>query len=554
MALSSMKSDLVRFSKKATGGGSHSQPLKKVNNFFDDEEEVVEDEFETFENDKDFAKMGISFDSKDKDDFGDSPSPEEGVGQSWGGRAYRLKDDTAISDQFKANTQVQGSFKPSLNQKPIETKLQPQIRDKINAKSTETTQVFKTTVRKEETRVTTTFSEKNVPTNTTRSIENVVQSTKSEMSNAEKNRLQAEVKELRKVVLNLRQQHRKVPQPSETVKKLMLNQPCVLEVFKSLVDKLTLLDETIKIGDGDALITTILFIKKTVKYSIFAREISRRPVAVKHIVAFMKSHYDYDELVKLLRHLGRKEEAMMLEYKRALSLSNPDAQLQAINTCQRSYEGSPELADAVSVLKEHQALLKRQIQIETKDKRTQAAGRDPVMQDLHPVVIQLSKSTLISTLHYCCYYHYGENDDILDPLSLQKDFKLSDKQFEWTAIGARATLKKWGDLEGLFNAKGWFGLGSNKLKSSLGFDKVVGILQKNNAPPDILSKYLAFVEIPETRLSLAVSLQCHKVAVETIVSMKDRQKLEEYRKTIERCHPVQSTISSYLQNSQIKWK
>lgn len=35
---------------------------------------------------------------------------------------------------------------------------------------------------------------------------------------------------------------------------------------------------------------------------------------------------------------------------------------------QRSYEGSPELADMVSVLKEHQALLKRQIQIEVGSK------------------------------------------------------------------------------------------------------------------------------------------------------------------------------------------
>jgi hypothetical protein len=90
----------------------------------------------------------------------------------------------------------------------------------------------------------------------------------------------------------------------------------------------------------------------------------------------------------------------MLEYKRAMMSPDADSQIQAINTCQRCeerichcfrskliyrhplyllsvnfkvlifllfsrvYETTPDLADMVSVLKEHQALLKRQIKIE----------------------------------------------------------------------------------------------------------------------------------------------------------------------------------------------
>ncbi|CAB4027392.1 spermatogenesis-defective 39 homolog isoform X2 [Paramuricea clavata] len=241
---------------------------------------------------------------------------------------------------------------------------------------------------------------------------------------------------------------------------------------------------------------------------------------------------------------------MMLEYKKAVASSNPDSQIQAINTCQRIYETTPDLADMVSVLNEHQTLLKRQVKIEIKDKRTQAEGKNQIMR-LHPRK-SITSLPLIETLHYCCFYHHGKDDETLGPVSLQKEFKLTDKQFEWIMIGARAKLKKWEDLDTLFTSKSWYG--SNKQKSSLGFDKVVGILEKSNAPPDILSKYLTLIEDLETRLALATKLKCHKVAVETIVSMKDKQRLDEYRKHLERTHPVQALISGYLQNSQIKWR
>ena len=39
---------------------------------------------------------------------------------------------------------------------------------------------------------------------------------------------------------------------------------------------------------------------------IFLKEIKRRPVAVNHIIHFLKAHYDFDELIKLLRYAKTK--------------------------------------------------------------------------------------------------------------------------------------------------------------------------------------------------------------------------------------------------------
>ncbi|XP_028398728.1 spermatogenesis-defective protein 39 homolog [Dendronephthya gigantea] len=553
MALNGMDSNSVRFKKESP---RTSQNVQKKHNFFDDDDD--DDDFETFDGDKDFEKMTGSLTANAKTD--DPAEDEEKMGGvAWGGVAYSLTKEDKSSVPVKtpekvtvpAKATAPNKQKPSLNpgtQRQSGVVDPFHVRDQISKGTKFTSQVIQTsTVEKSATTTTTTTRYDEASTS---SIENVVQRAKSEMTDAEKKRMQAEIKELQKTVSTLRKQHKSAPEPKETVKKLMLNQPCVLELYKSLDKKLSLLDEAIKLGDGDALITVILFIKKTVKYNLFVREISKRPVAIRHVISFMKAHYDYEELIKLLRLLNRKEEAMMLEYKKAVSLPNADSQIQAINACQRTYENAPELASVVSILSENQSLLKRQIRIEVKDKRSQGDLKDTTMR-LHPRK-SITSSPLIETLHYCCYYHYGKDDDTLGPDSLQKEFKLTDKQFEWTMIRARAELKKWEDLETLFTSKKWYG--TNKLKSSLGFDKVVGILKESNAPPDILGKYLELIEDLETRLALATKMQCHKVAVETIVNMKDKQRLDDYRKNLERTHPVQALISRYLQNSQIKWK
>ena len=67
---------------------SSQRPVKKVDHFFDENED--DDEFETFENDKDFAKMECSLNPKDQNYFDNMPE-EENLGQAWGGIAFSLK-------------------------------------------------------------------------------------------------------------------------------------------------------------------------------------------------------------------------------------------------------------------------------------------------------------------------------------------------------------------------------------------------------------------------------------------------------------------------------
>lgn len=62
-------------------------------------------------------------------------------------------------------------------------------------------------------------------------------------------------------------------------------------------------------------------------------------------------------------------------------------------------------------------------------------------------------------------------------------WQIAEKQYILTALGARAKLKSWFDVDSLFNTKNW--LGYTKKRSPIGFHRVVDILQKNSAPVNV---------------------------------------------------------------------
>lgn len=57
--------------------------------------------------------------------------------------------------------------------------------------------------------------------------------------------------------------------PDDTVNRIILAQPYSLESYRSLEDKLALLDTALGTMDGSAVLATVLHLKKSVKKSIF---------------------------------------------------------------------------------------------------------------------------------------------------------------------------------------------------------------------------------------------------------------------------------------------
>ncbi|KAK6180014.1 hypothetical protein SNE40_012237 [Patella caerulea] len=335
------------------------------------------------------------------------------------------------------------------------------------------------------------------------SIEDVVQlEANRSLGSTDINKLQAEIQALQRInLLAKRDRWSKLP-VENTIKRMLKGEACTLEFYKSLDDKLKLIDESVKVHDGNCIIATVLFLKRTVKASIFNFEVSRRPVALNHYLNYLRTKLDYQELSMMLEMTGRTEEAAMLQYKVASNSTLGASKTSALRNVLRShFSMDQQLASEAALVAEHIDLLERQSPIEESDAREEASGRNQMFRNI-PRRRSIFEMPLITTLYYCCLYHFHLSENSLaSPVAIRKRHHICDKQFLYCALGAQARLQKWRTIEELLTTKSWFG--GTKMKSAIGWDKVVNILNKHNAPLDLLHKYLNFIDDLELKAEVA---------------------------------------------------
>eukprot|EP00062_Callorhinchus_milii_P020109 gi/632975406/ref/XP_007904212.1/ PREDICTED: spermatogenesis-defective protein 39 homolog isoform X2 [Callorhinchus milii] len=334
----------------------------------------------------------------------------------------------------------------------------------------------------------------------------------------------------------------------ETVRRMQKAKPYSLEKFRSLKDKLQLVDEAVRTHDGNVITAVLIFLNKTLSKEVLFPELGLRQGALNHFICYLKEMGREKVLMELLRALGRTEEAALLHYKQHLNITDQIKKTDFVKSC-IGFSFAPD--DATHV-EDHYTLLDRQLIIEANDKRIEAAGQMDIFKR-YPRKASILNMPLITTLYYACFYHYGESEGTFSgPGNLRKTFKISDKQYVLTALAARVKLKAWNDVDLLFTTKNW--LGYTKKKAPIGFHRVVDILHKNNAPVKILQEYIALVDNPELKLNLATKYKCHDIVIESYKDLKDRQQLLMYRKKVDRGSEEERKIDIILNNSQIRWK
>lgn len=336
--------------------------------------------------------------------------------------------------------------------------------------------------------------------------------------------------------------------PEETVKSMQQGKACSLEKFRSLQDKLQLLDAAVNAHDGNTITAVLIFLQRSLSKEILFRELLNRDVALRHYVHFLKEMGEQTRLGELFKSLGRTEDMALLQYREHLSIKDENKQRDFLKKC-LSLPFSPD--DATHV-QDHYTLLERQIIIEANDKQVESSGQSDIFKK-YPRKASILHMPIITTLYYSCFYHHGESEGTYSsPANIRKTFRISEKQYLLTALGARAKLKAWFDVDALFTSKNW--LGYTKKKSPVGFHRVVDILQKNNAPVNVLQAYVNLVDDTEMKISLAQKYKCHDVIIDTYRDLRDRQQLRAYREKVERGSPEDRKIEEILNNTQIRWK
>ncbi|XP_068454886.1 spermatogenesis-defective protein 39 homolog isoform X2 [Clinocottus analis] len=346
--------------------------------------------------------------------------------------------------------------------------------------------------------------------------------------------------------------------PEETVHRMQQGKVVSLEKFRSLQDKLLLLDFSVSAHDGNVITAVLIYLKRTLSKEVLFREVESRQTALRHLIQYLTETRDQRLLLELLRYwtylvsthraLGRTEDVALLQYKEHLSIADENKKRDFLKSC-LSLPFSPE--DSTHV-QDHYTLLERQVIIETTDRLAERGGKVEIFQKF-PRRASILNMPLITTLYYCCFYHYTEPEGTFSsPLNVRQTFKISEKQFFVTALAARAKLKAWPDVDALFTSRNW--LGFTRKKSPLGFQRVVDILQKNSAPTQVLQDYVALVDDAELRISLAQKHKCHDIVINTYRDLKDRQQLLAYRGKVTRGSGEERKIDELLNNPQIRWK
>ncbi|XP_053529298.1 spermatogenesis-defective protein 39 homolog isoform X2 [Artibeus jamaicensis] len=323
---------------------------------------------------------------------------------------------------------------------------------------------------------------------------------------------------------------------------------CSLERFRSLQDKLQLLEEAVTVHDGNVITAVLIFLKRTLSKEILFRELEVRQVALRHLIHFLKEIGDQKLLLDLFRFLDRTEELALSQYREHLNIQDPEKRKEFLKTC----IGLPFSAEDSAHIQDHYTLLERQIIIEANDRHLELAGQTEIFRK-HPRKASILNMPLVTTLFYSCFYHYSEAEGTFSsPVNLKKTFKIPDKQYVLTALAARAKLRAWHDVDALFTTKNW--LGYTKKRAPIGFHRVVEILHKNNAPVQILQEYVNLVEDVDTKLNLAIKFKCHDVVIDTCRDLKDRQQLLAYRTKVDKGSAEEEKIDAALSSSQIRWK
>jgi len=288
----------------------------------------------------------------------------------------------------------------------------------------------------------------------------------------------------------------------------------LISSLKSKEDKITFLDAAIDRHDGDYITAAVLHIKKTLSPRLFHQEMRERNEAIDSYINYLRVTEQTDSLTDFLSMVARHEEAAMTKLKHAMSVEGMEGRKRAIVNCSTNYFSASSLASSMtfksdlmtfwlSLLSDEVSLLERQLPIEEEDKRVE---NQPVCEANTKFVEVPRKCLLglsvITTLFYCCLYHFDLPENYLaSPLSIKKAFNISDRQFAWTALMALSMRKKWDSIDGIFQAKSW--LGVRKLKGDIDFDSVCRILLKYSAPVDMVTKYAMAIEDVESRVEFA---------------------------------------------------
>ncbi|XP_061723418.1 vacuolar protein sorting-associated protein 16B [Cydia pomonella] len=331
----------------------------------------------------------------------------------------------------------------------------------------------------------------------------------------------------------------KAAQPQEqtvstTIRRLVLGRPCSLHSHRSLRSKTELLDAAGAVGDGNAILTVVLFLIQTLNKKLVYELLSSRPLALNHYISFLQNEGKISELTDLLTMLGRSPDAAMHQFQQHMRTGGSvDGLLRKVTNLVANHFNQPGIdAHQVKMLADFVKLLE-----------WQKFSQKSVLEN---------KSALYC-LAYCCANHWHEGaGNMMSPLTLCQRQQISPLQYDWVVLNVHAKSGKWDIVESLFTKKDW--LGRTTVSSHIPIETLLSRLSDMQASKQLLATCVNKVAASQDRLRLAQAFKIHSVVIETYAKQKDRLALQNYKMTLNPQSEEFILVENTLRDNSIKWK
>ncbi|XP_034837238.1 spermatogenesis-defective protein 39 homolog [Maniola hyperantus] len=320
-----------------------------------------------------------------------------------------------------------------------------------------------------------------------------------------------------------------------TLKRLVLGRSVSLRCHRSLKRKTELLDGAVAVGDGNAIITVVLFLIQTLNKKLVYELLSARPLALNHYISFLQSEGKVAELTDLLTMLGRSPDAAMYQFQHIIKTqgNSVDALLRKLNNLLANYFNQPGVdAHQAKMVADYVKLLEWQ----------KCANR-----------LELNNNSTLHCLAYCCAQHWHEGaGNMMSPLTLCQRQQVPPVQYDWVVLNVHGNSNKWDIVESMFTKKDW--LGRTTVSSNIPMETLLARLSELAASKQMLATCLHKLPSADDRLRLAQKYKVHSVVIETLAKQKDRTSLTNYKMTLNAQSEEYILAENTIRDSSIKWK
>lgn len=231
--------------------------------------------------------------------------------------------------------------------------------------------------------------------------------------------------------------------PKDVIRSLFLGMSVDLTGFKKLSDKTLLLDEAVKLGDGDVVVSVLLMLQRSLNQTILNQILKERHSAAQQYIDILTKQRRHKDAASLCIEMQQPREAAIHLYTGCLA--EKDQKLLSMLDCLRKndFKNLANIETESEILNQHIQLLERQLPIAVDDSRLPGTAEEiPSPSPLIGHLVcrnTLIGSSLLATVQYCCQFHWNASENLLaSPDLMKKTFHVTDRQFVWCAFVARA--------------------------------------------------------------------------------------------------------------------